>query len=1285
MSVLQNRLSFLSKGRKKELIRQIEASGLFDLAYYSSQVPDCGSFSEAVVHYLEVGYKEGFDPSIDFSSLYYQQKYPDTAELNPLVHFINWGRDEGRRTKEEVVAHRLMSSTLFDLEYYSKTVGMSFSGKKGAVRHYLETEQRSRKVPSVLFDADFYLKKYADISASEIDPYLHFVMMGCKEQRDPHPLFRTEYYKRQLENPQIDEPFLHFLADPESANPIPLFDVRFYKKHCMEIDEETNPLAHYLSNGGGLNFPTHPLFDTEYFVKNHDAPSGISLLVFILTHRSKHLFKLNNLFDPAFYVARYNDFDLGEIDPLSHYITEGSGSNYWPNPLFWPEYYSAQFDPAEIEGITTLEHYITSGEPAYFSPCPWFDIRFYLDTYSPVPNFGGALGHYIDEGWKFDYLPSKLFSPRFMRSRYGLRNAVNPLSNAIHHYGERPFLPAKSWSDGVPEYEQLNVVRKFYKNRVESPSVSILVPVFNEFSYTLRCLYSMAISGDETPFEVIVADDGSTDETNNVFCNLSGIQYIKNHENLGFLRSCNNASKEARGEFIFFLNNDTAVLPNFLDALVSTIRSEPLAGCVGSKLLYPNGLLQEAGGVIWSEGAANVGKFDDAEKPEYSYLREVDYISGAAILVRKKTWHSVGGFDDAYAPAYCEDSDFCLNLRRLGLKTLMQPESKVVHFEGISNGVDLNSGVKKYQVRNSEKLRRKWAHLLKTNGEDGDLSRSAIDRSIKPRILIIDAETPTPDQDAGSVTACYFMDIIRDLGYQITFVPSNLLNVSLYTNRLQRQGIECIYSPYYETVEQFLQENACDFEVALIYRVNEGGEFYETIRKYAPDVKIIFDTVDLHYLRLERQANLASEEDREEMRQLAQAIKQRELFLMRHADETIVLSEFESTMLDKEEGIRGITTIPIVLETIDEISPFKARQHIAFIGGFQHTPNLDAVEYFIDKLWQPIKKALPGIKFYIVGSKPTTYLYSLAEDDADIIVTGYLESLEPLMSEIKLTVAPLRFGAGIKGKIGSSLSLGVPCVATDIAGEGMGLEDGKNILLASDDETFVASVVRCYKNEKQWQLLSKGGLSFVEENYSIESTSRKLIALLNSCHAQPFSGIDPFSGKQSDFRMTASAPTKSLMNSEGRTSIADRVVLRKLMTTVEEITGFKSKSFKELLVLLRENRINVNVSNHNTFSTKSWNEFDKINVPKHEIDILALNYGSLQSIEKLVSLDVIPSRHLITFISLESNDTQELLDLLSAVNSLSTRNQSVEIETSSNTLEGIRVLIYRSAQVAISE
>jgi hypothetical protein len=104
---------------------------------------------------------------------------------------------------------------------------MSFSGKKGAVRHYLETEQRSRKVPSVLFDADFYLKKYADISASEIDPYLHFVMMGCKEQRDPHPLFRTEYYKRQLENPQIDEPFLHFLADPESANPIPLFDVRF--------------------------------------------------------------------------------------------------------------------------------------------------------------------------------------------------------------------------------------------------------------------------------------------------------------------------------------------------------------------------------------------------------------------------------------------------------------------------------------------------------------------------------------------------------------------------------------------------------------------------------------------------------------------------------------------------------------------------------------------------------------------------------------------------------------------------------------------------------------------------------------------------------------------------------------------------------------------------------------------------------------------------------------------------------------------------------------------------
>ena len=245
----------------------------------------------------------------------------------------------------------------------------------------------------------------------------------------------------------------------------------------------------------------------------------------------------------------------------------------------------------------------------------------------------------------------------------------------------------------------------------EHPKVSIVIPVYNQIHYTYACLLSILEHTRDVSYEILIADDVSTDATARLGDFAEGLAICRNRENQGFLRNCNQAAEKARGEYVMFLNNDTQVTGGWLSSLVGLIESDDSIGMVGSKLVYPDGRLQEAGGIIWSDGSGwNYGRLDDPDKPEYNYVKDVDYISGAAILLPVWLWKQIGGFDTRFAPAYCEDSDLAFEVRRAGYRVVYQPLSKVIHFEGISNGTDVQgTGLKRYQVENSKKLKEKWA------------------------------------------------------------------------------------------------------------------------------------------------------------------------------------------------------------------------------------------------------------------------------------------------------------------------------------------------------------------------------------------------------------------------------------------------------------------------------------------------------------------------------------------------------------------------------------------------
>ena len=646
----------------------------------------------------------------------------------------------------------------------------------------------------------------------------------------------------------------------------------------------------------------------------------------------------------------------------------------------------------------------------------------------------------------------------------------------------------------LSEAERQNLISTICFDAVAEPDMSVVIPAYNQLDYTLNCLDSLMRHAANCTFEVIVVDDASPEEDLSPLGTLPGVTLVRNEINQGFTGTCNRGAEEAHGRVICFLNNDTEVRDHCLDKLLDTFARFDNAGLVGGKLVYPDGRLQEAGGIVWQDGSAwNYGRLDDPDKPEYNYVREADYCSAALAAIDAELFRKLGGFDSHFAPAYYEDTDLAFRVRDAGYRVYYQPGAVITHFEGISCGTDTAQGLKQYQLLNGEKFFKRWQEVLKEHRRNGVQPERERERSCSQHVMVIDHRMLTPDQDSGSVRMLNMLKILRNAGFKVTFVPDNLYAEEPYTTELRDLGIEVVHTPFYRSTADFLQKRGAEYDAVITSRLYTSAKNIFDIKRHCPHARLIYDTVDLHFLRETREAELSGST---QAQQKAMETRRLEMSLMDLADITLVVSPYEQTLLAEERPDLDIRVVSNI-HTLHEMGGgFAERKDILFIGGFEHPPNADAVKWFISEIFPIVREKVPDMQFHIIGSKPTKDILALADQQSGIKVHGFVEDVTPLFDSVRMSVAPLRYGAGVKGKVNQSMAYGVPCVATDIASEGMQLVHGEDVFVANDAAAFAEGVVDVYTNPALWETLSAGGRRNIDTYFSFKAATGVLTGII---------------------------------------------------------------------------------------------------------------------------------------------------------------------------------------------
>ena len=614
--------------------------------------------------------------------------------------------------------------------------------------------------------------------------------------------------------------------------------------------------------------------------------------------------------------------------------------------------------------------------------------------------------------------------------------------------------------------------------------VSIIIPCYNQWSFTYQCIESvLKFSGDED-YEIIIADDCSTEKPLFELMKQNKITLITNETNLGFLKNCNNAVRYTKGKILVFLNNDTQVKKDWLKWLLKTFEYDKKIGIVGAKLISPNGKLNEAGNIMFSDGLAwNYGRGEDINLPKFNFLKETDYVSFACAAVRRNVWDLVGGFDIRYAPAYCEDADIAFAVRGKGYKVVYQPKCEVIHYENISHSIN---NIQLMKVNNI-KLYEKWKYEFSKLDRNGQNIFRGMNRARnKKTILVVDETIPTFDKNAGERTSWTYINLFVEMGYNVKLLPMNQRYIEPYATELQQKGVELIFGNEQQIIE-YIVYNSAKFDYAFINRPTSFN-IIEFLKEHTR-TKLIYYGHDIHHLRLKAEYDIKRTEKK--LKEIEQ-FKKLEEIIYEIADLVLYPSDSEIKYILKNYDCKCGILQPFIYEPDIENIRMEDRHGLLFVGGFNHSPNADAIEWFLQNVYNQIATKHKDIPLVICGSNPPEQLIKFVDifqhenHIKNIIITGYVkdEVLAEHYRHCRMVIAPLRFGAGVKGKVIEAMSFGCPVITTQYGIQGLGENNG---IAVSNLENFKNRLLELYDDLETLKVMSKLGKKYIVEHYSKQS------------------------------------------------------------------------------------------------------------------------------------------------------------------------------------------------------
>ncbi|WP_198018809.1 methyltransferase domain-containing protein [Azorhizobium doebereinerae] len=1020
-------------GQFRPIWRRLQRLGLFDAEWYARQVEGL-SAGAALEHFRSKGLAEGREPHPFFHSHWFATRYPEHGD----------------------------------------------GGKPIAA--YVRAKGRETLAPHPFFDPALYLYLNPDVAEAKAEALRHFLTSGEREGRPVHPLIDTDRLISQGAMHAPGAPLVRaYMSDPAlfELSPHPLFDAFYYLRENPDVEAAgINPLLHYLVWGWREGRSPHPYFQNDW------------------------------------YLQRYPDVRAAEVNPLVHFVVSGGREGRDPNPVFDSAFYCQNNAEARNTNLIPFLHFLRQGNAASFAFSTRPDVvaaaeAFQRSGRTPIELFdalfqtsGGEAG---DFGGEFEMGDEW---PPVIRQGYALPHGVSDYladtgrlaQRPVYNYlfavvaraqrSKRPFTESADFRRLSARATELSQARAARFGGV--PEASILIPVYNNLADTMVCLVSLLEQECDVAYEVLIGDDCSTDGTAEALSAVGGVvRHVGHGTNLGFLGNCNATAALAEGRYLVLLNNDTVILSGWLEGLMQAFAADPLVGLAGSKLLNWNGTLQEAGGIFWRDGSAwNFGRNGDPRAPEFNYLKETDFCSGASLAVPMDLWRQLEGFDPIYKPAYCEDADLAFRVRAAGRKVVYQPFSELVHHEGRSHGRDVTQGIKAYQVRNMERLFERWRPVLErehfANGEQVYLARDRSGR--KPHILLVDHYVPQWDRDAGSRSMYHYIRLFLDCGFQVSFWPDNLHRDPSYTSQLQAMGVEVIYGvDYLDRFEPWLEGVGDKLAYILLSRPHISIKYLDAIKKHFHG-KVLYYGIDLHYQRMQLEygitGNAALLPEIETMKAL-------ELGLCREVDLYMYPSQDEIDVIRAEIGPEhaGIA-LPLNVFADEEIATFDpellARRDshtLLFVGGFRHAPNVDAVKWFIGEVLPRIRQVDPRYRFLIAGSHPPDDLCSGVCEGVQLLGRVSDEELMRLYNEVGVSVAPLRFGGGMKGKVLEALSRATPLVTTSIGVQG--IPDPTRFTGVEDEaEGFARAVLSIAADPQATANRVREGLAFIRATYS---------------------------------------------------------------------------------------------------------------------------------------------------------------------------------------------------------